>query len=41
MTRYWWHRLRGHRFAFRAPDQLVCLNDLAVMRRPRRGQHGG
>lgn len=36
MTRYLWHRLRGHPFALRAPDRVICLRDLTVMHRPRR-----
>ena len=35
--RFWWHRIRGHKFALRAPDSIVCLADLTVL--PRGGRY--
>lgn len=33
LLRFWWHRLRGHEFALRAPECIVCLADLTVLPR--------
>jgi hypothetical protein len=31
--RFWWHRLRGHKFALRGLDHVICLRDLTVLPR--------